>query len=142
MFLESFQSDNPLIPFLGTELFTLLRNILEPVVKISVMDSISVSSALTLDLDDSNILKAPKNVSIGFVAKEALNKTKVSEAKLVEFKTDCQSFYLSTAKKIIERLPLSILLVRNMDFLNPQSIAKKEANVQMKMFEAIKCPKW
>lgn len=136
-FLSSFQSDSPLVPFLATELYVVLNNLLESVANRSVMDSLSMSSVVTLDLDDKNVLKVPKKITIGFACNEALKKANLSEAKLVEFKTECRTFYVTTAKKMIERSPLGLPIVRNMACLNPKTISTEHSDKQIKMFDNI-----
>ena len=96
-----------------------------------------MSSVVTLDLDDKNVLKVPKKVTIGFAANEALKKANSLEAKLVEFKSECRTFYVTTAKKMIERSPLGLPIVRNMACLNPKTIATEHSDKQMKMFDNI-----
>lgn len=134
-FLESFQSDKPLVPFLAMELYSVLSSLLEPFVVRSVMDSLTVSSFASLDLDDDKVLVSSKKVSVGFAANEILKKSSLSEAKIAEFKTECRTFYAKTAKKIIERCPLSRALVRNMDCLNPKTLSIEVTANLLKMFE-------
>ena len=136
-FLESFQSDKPLVPFLASELYSILSSIIEPIVTRSIMDSLTVSSFSSLDLDDDKVLVTSKKVAIGFAANDILKKLKLSEAKVIEFKTECRTFYATAAKKIIERSPLSRAIVRNMVCLNPKTVSTEDCSALIKKFEII-----
>lgn len=113
-----------MVPFLATELHGLLCNLLENFLKRPVVESSTPASLLKLDLFCEKDEKNTKHVGVGFAATEALKKADISETKIIEFKSQCKTFYRSAAQKILERSPLMFCLVRNLDCLNPKSMMR------------------
>lgn len=101
-FLKSFQTDNPMVPFLASALTVLLTNVLERFVKESVLSKHNTASTVTdIDCNDENIHLPLKSVKVGFAAKEAL-KSIQTEIKKTEFQSQCKSFYIAIVSKILE----------------------------------------
>lgn len=136
-FLEQFQTDKPMVPFLATELHELLCNLLVNFLKRPTIESSTPASLLKIDLCSEKDEKLTKHVSVGFAATEAMKKVDISEIKMIEFKSQCKTFYRATAQKIIERSPLMFSFVRNLDCLNPKSMMRNSNLKQEKMFEGI-----
>jgi hypothetical protein len=138
-FLEAFQTDAPMVPFLSSELHKLLCEILDKIVTKKVLEEYSVSSSTItqLDFDDDSIFIATKHISVGFVIKEELKKANVSDAKLIEFKAQCKDFIKVTARKILARSPLKLKFVRNVDCINPKAIAKDKIQDLSLKFEGV-----
>lgn len=135
-FLERFQTDKPMVPFLASELHKVLTNIMEKFVLQKVMTETSDWSCLSnIDLNDEKVLKQSKHISIGFQTREALKAAKVSEVQEIEFKHQCKQFYRKIVQKVIERSPLKYSLARNMDVLNPKTIATAKDSKQHVIFE-------
>lgn len=136
-FLEGFQTDKPLVPFLSQEMYGVLSDILKKIIQRSIFDKCTQSSICNLDLKDAEIMKKSKYIDIGFVAKESLKQSKVSEVTMVEFYHQCKEFFKETAAKIMEKSPLKYAFVRDLDFLNPNSIVNKSPNDQIKKIERV-----
>lgn len=94
--------------------------------KRTAVESCTQSSVLKLDLSTENNdhMKSIKHVTIGFTATEAIKKSDITEANLMEFKSQCKNFYRSVAQKIIQRSPLQFPVVRNLECLNPNNMSK------------------
>ena len=103
-FLEAFQSDWSMCPFLGRETQKLLLEILGKSVKKKIVDPCTMSSITKLKLTAEN-LKEVKDVNVNFSEKVSLKNSLVSDVKLAEFKY-CQKMYKATAEKLIDRSPL------------------------------------
>lgn len=134
-FLKRFQSDKPMVPFLAKELYQLLCSLLEKFIKRAVVESLTVSSIVELNLNDGNNAKSSKHVSVGFAASEILKNGEFSEVKAVEFRYQCQIFYKAVCEKILERSPLKFPVVRNLDCLNPNTMVNCSQTRQEHMLE-------
>jgi hypothetical protein len=135
-FLELFQTDKPMVPFLASELYQSLTDMMEKFVLQTVMAGSDWSSISKIDLHNDNLLKHSKHVSIGFETKDALKAADASEVQIIEFKSQCKDFYRKISQKIIERSPLKYSLARNLDSLNPKTIATKGSKQHI-MFEDV-----
>lgn len=110
-FLNEFQTDAPMAPFLYEDLKFLLTSIVERIVKKEILDDTLVTS---IDLKKrDNFLKALQ-IDLGFKTQKALSnvKTKVLEEKITKFKIACFNFYFGVVEKLFERLPLKYNLTR------------------------------
>ena len=128
-FLERYQTDKPMMPFIAADLQCVLVSVLSRFIKRSVLDSITSQQALAkLDVQKKeNIVSPPEKVEIGFAAKQALDIAKkekscqvsVSQRQLYEFFQGCIAFLRGVAEKIQERSPLKYSFVRAMQALEP-----------------------
>ncbi|XP_049518510.1 uncharacterized protein LOC125943340 [Dermacentor silvarum] len=120
-FLAQFQTDLPMLPFLGTALENLLRSLMSTIVKKEVMMAAdSPLKLINVDMDQpANVVATPK-IDLGFATKNALRKAlKLSDLAILEFKRDCAAFVKNCAKKIVERSPLKFKLTRGSSSLDP-----------------------
>ena len=101
-YLQTFHSVGPLLPFITSELETLLRTLMGKFMKRAVLEG--ANSA------DSTTHVAPSEVDIGFAAKTTLEKVykekKISQLQVLEFRKECESMLATTVAKIQERSPL------------------------------------
>ena len=121
-FLQSFQADSPMLPFMEQELIKIFRSLMENFVRPSKLTAESSLAALMdIDIDKDENLLACKNVSIGFAAKEQLSQVQnLSEAKLTEFKYQSLVCYKEILKKISGRIPPETLsFISNLSSINP-----------------------
>ena len=127
-FLRFYQSDLPLIPFLGNNLEQLMRHLMKRVIKHDVMTSATnVLKLLNIDLSNKDHHRDYKSIDIGFVAGEQLKVVgrSVSERDVLEFRMQCKDFILALITKIKAKSPLNYSLVRNLQCLDPKVIATK-----------------
>ncbi|XP_049522642.1 uncharacterized protein LOC125945108 [Dermacentor silvarum] len=120
-FLAQFQTDLPMLPFLGTALENLLRSLMSRIVRKEVMMAAdSPLKLIKVDMDQpANVVATPK-IDLGFATKNALRKApKLSDLAILEFKRDCAAFVKNCAKKIVERSPLKFKLTRGSSSLDP-----------------------
>ena len=140
-YLQVFQSDAPLLPFVTSDLEALLKMLMTKFVKQNDLDKATSSLKLVkLDVSQPSAHVPPRDADVGFAAKSLLNKLlkekKISDLQVFEFKKDCIAMLASAVSKIQERSPLKYSLARNMVCIDPRTMvsAPKEA---AKMFQAV-----
>ncbi|CAM4635460.1 unnamed protein product [Leuciscus chuanchicus] len=140
-FLEKFQTDAPMVPFLAKELESILRCLLSCFIKREELEKIKTPvQLLKLDIQNKSIHVPLKQLDTGFATKQALE---TASKKLLEnpvniqvFKKECVSFLAVTCKKIMERSPLMYPAVRHMSSLDPV-IMVTETEHAIAMFEKL-----
>ena len=113
-----------MMPFLEQELSNILKSLLENIVKPAKLGSSpTLPEMLAIDLDKEQNMIDCKNVCIGLATKEALSRLNLSEAKLREFKSQCQNCYKVVVKKLAERFSTGTIdLLSCFGSLNPRFI--------------------
>ena len=110
-YLQVFQSDAPLLPFVTSDLQGLLETLMSKFVKQGELEKAGMTLKLVkLDVTQPSPQVAPRDADVGFAAKaslEKLLKEKISDLQAFEFKKDCITMLASTVAKIQERSPLS-----------------------------------
>ena len=127
LFLEKFQTNAPMMPFLLNELQTILNTILGKFVKQSVLDAAtSISKLAKIDVLKKDNLVKPKEVDTGFATKvqKAVDEGKVSPLQLTEFQNECITFCQKLASKLMARCPLQYPVVRYLTSLDPEFMVK------------------
>ena len=112
-YLETYQTDSPMVPFLGDVLESNLRTLMKMFVKRELLDAENrMSSELT------NLPTATKNL---------LKSGVLHEDKKRRFRKVCMSMLVAIVQNLQERSPLKYLLVRCASCLSPiQMVRKKE----------------
>ncbi|XP_060782876.1 uncharacterized protein LOC132890101 isoform X1 [Neoarius graeffei] len=128
-FLTQYQTDRPMILFLGGDLFNLMSSIMARFMKSDVMaNANTVGKVMSLDITDKNNLAHASKVDVGFCAEKVLKNLvstkKISEKAELEFRNECRKSLQSLAGKLQEKSPLHYSLVRNMDCLDPRRMAE------------------
>ena len=138
-YIQIFQSDAPLVPFVISELQILLEILMGKFVKwkeLEKLDSASKISEFDVSLSEHPV--ASKDIDVGFVAKALIDKLikdkKVSDLQVLEFRKECQAMLVGTVTKIQERSPLKILLARKLISVDPRLIASNPESA-IKMFQ-------
>ena len=127
-FLVKYQSDKPMLPFLVSDLFQMLKGLMERLVKQEPLKKLTTPDKLTrFDVADNDSHKRFDLIDIGFSAnkklKELMNKTKVSERQLMELRMACKSCLQKRVASILEKAPIKYPLAGNLACLNPIKIA-------------------
>ncbi|XP_076435198.1 uncharacterized protein LOC143275021 [Babylonia areolata] len=130
-FLKKYQADKPLMPFMATDLQTMLKNLMQRFIKEDVLTDTPLTQ---IDLEDANNLRA--RVQLDFKTTSLVNKAKklpgVSEGLIRDFDKQCRSFLMKVVGKMIEKCPLKYGVARNMSCLDPTKLNNKEES-QRKM---------
>ncbi|XP_058887888.1 uncharacterized protein LOC131738144 [Acipenser ruthenus] len=122
-FLETFQTDAPMVPFLAEELQSTLMILLSCFIKRDVLENTkTVLQMLKLDALDKTLHVPLKQLDIGFATKQALDKAsqklQANALRGQEFKKECITFLATTSKKLLERSPLMYPVVRLLSSLD------------------------
>lgn len=86
-FLEKYQSNVPLAPYLYNDLTSLLVDLMDIFVRKEVLEKETNIDRIDLN-NDANII-LPKNLKLGFAVKSELKKIKATDVEITSFKKDC-----------------------------------------------------
>ena len=136
-FLEVFQRERPMLPFMAEYLYDILCTILNKFIK-TVMEKItSMAKLAKVDVMEKENLLHAKEVDIGFATRKLITdlqkKKKVSESQIFEYQNECQVFLQSLTVKLLERCPLQYPGVRNIVCLDPKYMAAHPDQAMDKM---------
>ena len=140
-FLQIFQSDGSLLPFITSELQTLLQTLMGKFVKRSELEGAdSAYKIAKLNVLEAATHVAPSEIDIGFAAKTTLEKAlrdkKISQLQVLEFRKECESMLVTTVTKIQERSPLKYNLARRLSSLDPRVMVSNQEKAT-KMFQQV-----
>ncbi len=129
-FLRLFQEAAPLIHILHDELTELLRRFLHRFVKEELILGKQVGTLMDIKYSTESYMKASK-FNIGNEAKNLMEEMKTSQSGAYKtFYLDVLKFFETTAKYMINKLPLNNVLLKNLSCLHP--LLRSTANsVQM-----------
>ena len=121
----------PMLPFLATDMFQLIFNLLERFVKEEALAEVTSTAKLVQpDLMKSSLHKNTSDVDIGFVANKLLldlkRKKKISEKDCNSVRDDTKTFLIALVKKLLLKAPIRFGLVRNLAWLHPLEISCDE----------------
>jgi hypothetical protein len=120
-FLQKYQTDAPMLPFLATDLSHLVRELLRRFVKDEILrDCSSPLSLTTVKYADRKNQVDPSKIDIGFCANLSLRSLKVSDKAKMTFRMECRDFLVATLEKIFEKAPIKYQLVRSLSWLDPR----------------------
>ena len=124
-FLKSYQTDDqPMIPFMYNDIFTLLQKILQYVIKRDLLVNCkNFSGLLKLDLDSKDTFLKLKDMSIWFAASTItkLRETdQIKKEQISSFFNIVIKFVTIIAKKLFEKSPMSHNVVRNSVIFDPR----------------------
>ena len=140
-YLQTFQSDGSLLPFLTSELETLLQTLMGKFMKRVVLEGANSAYKIAkLNVLDSATHVAPSEVDIGFAAKTTLEKVykekKISQLQVLEFRKECGSMLATTVAKIQERSPLKYNFARKLASLDSR-VMVSNPDQAIKMFQEV-----
>jgi hypothetical protein len=144
--LKLYQTDAPMLLFLGADLFT-LKSVLQRFVQDSMTADIKTEKQIfRLHLEDKSILKDSSQINVGFVAKQILvelrkpvhGRGKVSERDVLTFRMEMQEFPTYMVHKLLEKAPLKYSLVQNMTWFHPQGNVSQPTKCQIALEACLK----
>ncbi|KAL7824939.1 hypothetical protein SRHO_G00342960 [Serrasalmus rhombeus] len=118
-FMKKYQTDEPVMPFLGKVLAELIKSLLRRCIKREVLMDITPLQLTKLDLADKNLLLLPQRVDISLGAESTLKDSKIAELKVLEFRRDCMQGLSNIVRKVQKKSPLKYATVRQMECLDP-----------------------
>ena len=107
-FLKSHQTDEPMVPFLFDDIFSLLQQILQTVVKPDLLINCKdFGDLMKLDLDKRNPFMKLKDMTIGFSIISTITKLKetdqINNAQISSFYNGVIQFVSTIAKKLLTK---------------------------------------
>ena len=140
-YLQMFQSDAPLVPFITSELHAMLQTMMGKFVKRTELEAAdSAYKIVKLNVLQATTHVAPSQIDIGFAAKaiidKALKEKKISQLQALEFRKECEVMLSTTVAKIQERSPLKYNLARKLASLDPRVMVSNQ-DTAIKMFEQV-----
>ena len=140
-YLQTFQSDGPLLPFITSELETLLQTLMGQFMKRAVIEGANSAYKIAkLNVLDSATHVAPSEVDTGFAAKTTLEKVykekRMSQLQVLEFRKECESMLATTVAKIQERSPVRYISARKLASLGPR-VMVSNPDQAIKMFQEV-----
>ncbi|XP_011873059.1 PREDICTED: uncharacterized protein LOC105564901, partial [Vollenhovia emeryi] len=121
-FLEKYQNDAPLAPYLYTDLTCLLVDLINIFVKKEVLEKETSIDRINLN-NNANII-LPKNLKLGFVVRSEFKKQKeIKEFEIKSFKDDCVIILKLICQKIIAKSPIKYKLCKGITFCDPQLLS-------------------
>ena len=123
-YLTKYQTDKPMVPFLGQDLEKMYRNVLRLFIKPNELAKCtSPIDLLKLNLDDPNIYLKRKGMHFGFDAEEILSnllrQDQVEVSKVSELKKDVRQMIIVMVQKMLEKTPLRSVVIRNAHVFDP-----------------------
>ena len=142
-FLEKYQAEQPLLPFMSTDLQDVLKSLLKIFVKREVLDGCTTAQRLVnVDVTNTDHHVHLKAVELGFktdeLVREANKHSSMMEGPINAFRAECKAFVKAIVLKLQEKSPLKFELVRNLSCLNPHLMANKETS-KRKMKMTLQC---
>ena len=107
-FVEVFQTNSPMVPFLEKSLVIVFQPLLKMVIKSELLKEVDTSLKLVnLDLSKSSSLVPCELIKLPTAAKALLSSTNfTNNPNKRSFKKDCKSMIVSMISKLQERSPL------------------------------------
>lgn len=124
-FLTEYQSDKPMVFFLARDLEMLVRKLLTKFVKCSILSTTGINGLLRLNVEDVNNHVPLEKVDIGHACEQIIKDSKASQKDVFQFKMECKQFLVAVVKKVLEKSPLKLLLVRSLSCLDPRLMCSK-----------------
>ena len=128
-FLEGFQTDNPMIPFMVDVLGNIVKDFLSRIILKDVLRKASdIYKLIQLDLQDKDIRKRSEDVDVGFAVKLKLEQAGLnsSDTKVCKFKQQAGEFLAFLLAHLFEKSLLKQSIVRSAVSANPLHMANKE----------------
>ena len=141
-YLQTFQSDGPLLPFITSELETLLQTFMGKfIMKRAVLEGANNAYKIAkLNVLYSATHVAPSEVDIGFTAKTTSEKVykekKISQLQVLEFRKECEAMLATSVAKIQESSPLKYNFARKLGSLDPR-VMVSNPDQAIKMFQEV-----
>ena len=140
-YLEIFQSDAPLLPFITSQLQVMLETLMGKFVKVQEPEA----ADSPLKISKVNVLAtehhvAASDIDVGFAAAatvgKALKERKISQLQALKFRKECATVLAVIVSKIQERSPLQFHFARKLQGLDPRVMVPKPESV-VKIFQQV-----
>lgn len=134
MFLKGFQTDAPMVPYLGTKMYELVLGLMGRFIKPEILEEVSSYQGLTnIKPKDKDNQVSQAQVDIGFAARNSLRVVaesfNIDKKKVVSFRKDCISMLAGMTDKLLEKCPLKYDIVRHLSATTPENIISDSSEV-------------
>ena len=128
-FLKQFQTDDPVMPFMGEMLDSIIRRLMKIFLLQSVVNDVVTSHQLIKhDITKKGFLPQLA-VKLPTASKALLSTLEISSSKKIKLIDQCVSMVKTIVLKLQERSPLKYLIVRCSSCLVPRSIVNESESV-------------
>ncbi|XP_049421797.1 uncharacterized protein LOC125882136 isoform X1 [Epinephelus fuscoguttatus] len=127
-FLTTYQTDEPVMPFISKDLAVLMKSLLKRFIKAEILKDITTLQMVRLDTTDKKTRVHLKDVDIGLGAEAVLKElqsspsSSVGELSVLEFRRDCMECLTNIVQKMQDKSPLKYNTVRQMACLDPANM--------------------
>ena len=140
-YLQKFQANAPLIPFMANEVSIVLEALMQKFVKKDNLKSAdSPAKIAKLNVMETSIHLDPSDIDVGFAAASTLSKAvkekKISEHEQFEFKKEHSTMLATMVTKLQERSPIQYSFARKLASLDPHLVISESEKVE-KMFKEV-----
>jgi hypothetical protein len=128
-FLSFYQTDLPVLPFLGDDMFRLMRALMRRFLKGEVMEMVSKSNIMSVEVTNKENHALQQDVDVGFDAeadvKRLFTNKNSSARQVMEFREQCRLFLMKLVGKLTMKAPLKYPLVRHIACLDPRQMSRE-----------------
>ena len=141
-FLRKYQCDKPMIPFMYTDLKSLIQSLLKLVVKQNVLSQCKTGIQIKqLDLCNKENLLNLKGINLGFAVPNIIAELRRNDtatlAEVKEVKVGTQKFIIGMIIKLFERSPLGSISCRYASIFEPPVSFELERNLLTKRMKFV-----
>jgi len=100
-FLKSFQSDEPLVPYLYTDLINVLKMVFSRFIKQEVLDNYTNISKIDILNKDNNV--GAKKINLGFLTRASIRTIVANDKEMYMFRTECLNILQTFCQKLLTK---------------------------------------
>jgi len=140
-FLLRYQTDQPMVPFLSTDVFNLLKSLLSRFCKEEQIQLLTTAEKMAkIDVSDNSLHQSERSkIEIGFSTERALRKSQTSDLQKMEFRLSCKNCLIAICKKILEKAPLKYPFTRHAACLDPRRMVNSPSNCKKQLQRLLGC---
>ena len=131
-FLTLYQADKPMVPFVATDLFQLLKDLMCSFIKPNVMKDVkSVDKRIDVEVNTPanqlNHTKVDVSYTAERITKQLSTNRQTEQLKVLKFRMACKKCLVTIVEKLLEKSPLKYFLVSYLRFLDPRNMSNSAA---------------
>ena len=124
-FLNKYQTDAPMVVFLGRDLYETLKCVLRRFIKEDIIaNANSATQLISIDVENDSNHNCSRQIDVGFsadrIVKELYQSKVINDKSLLGFKMDCKAFLVALAKTMMHKSPLTYVFVQHICCMDPQ----------------------
>ena len=140
-FLQLYQTDKPMLPFLADDMHIMLKALMKRFLKSEILKGAdSLVKLVKLDVKAHENHLSHSKIDVGFAAdkklKELYASKKINDRQILQYRVEVKDFLVAVVSKILEKSPAKYSIVRNLRCLKPSVMADKPDEAK-KMFRRI-----